>query len=82
VKVRYESALGATLGVSLLTAAIFNYFEADLTDRFYYVPTALTIALWAVSPSRFAPSRLGLGSRDAPMQPATRLRNQPISTPI
>jgi O-antigen ligase len=33
---------------SLLAAAILNYFEADLTDRFFYVPAALVVALAAI----------------------------------
>jgi hypothetical protein len=37
--------MASALLASLITAAVFNYVEADLTDRFYYVPTALVVAI-------------------------------------
>lgn len=40
-----RSPLAAALLVSLVATVILNFFEADLTDRFYYVPAAILIAL-------------------------------------
>jgi len=37
--------LGAALAASLVSCLVLNFFEADLTDRFYYIPQALAIAL-------------------------------------
>jgi len=47
---RYDIA--EALLAALLAAAILNYFEADLTDRFFYVPAAITAALVAVEAER------------------------------
>jgi hypothetical protein len=44
-KLMPQHYLAAALLVSLITAAALNYVEADLTDRFYYVPGALVVAL-------------------------------------
>ena len=40
---RYD--LAAALLTITLTIAALNIFEADLTDRFYYVPAAILVAL-------------------------------------
>jgi hypothetical protein len=37
--------MAVALLVSLLSILALNYFEADLTDRFYYVPTAILVAM-------------------------------------
>jgi hypothetical protein len=41
---RYESMAGAALAALLATLAL-NFAEAELTDRFYYVPAAILVAL-------------------------------------
>lgn len=38
-------SLAAALLVCMITAAALNYVEANLTDRYYYVPGALIVAL-------------------------------------
>jgi hypothetical protein len=42
------SHLGPALATSVLAALVLNVFEADLTDRFYYVPVAILVALLEV----------------------------------
>ncbi|HSY16205.1 MAG TPA: hypothetical protein VK816_09475, partial [Jatrophihabitantaceae bacterium] len=37
--------LAAALLASFIASAVFNYLEADLTDRFFYVPVALLVCL-------------------------------------
>jgi hypothetical protein len=37
--------LAGALLASLLITLVLNVFEADLTDRFYYVPAAILVAL-------------------------------------
>lgn len=39
------SDLAAALLATFVASAVFNYLEADLTDRFFYVPVALLICL-------------------------------------
>jgi hypothetical protein len=39
------STLAAPLLTTIVAVLVLNYFEADLTDRFYYVPEALIVAL-------------------------------------
>jgi hypothetical protein len=39
-----EPLAGALLAALLITL-VLNVFEADLTDRFYYVPAAILVAL-------------------------------------
>jgi hypothetical protein len=41
---RYETMAGAALAALLATLAL-NFAEAELTDRFYYVPAAILVAL-------------------------------------
>ena len=43
LRVRHQLALA--LGVAIATSLALNIFEADLTDRFYYVPPAILAAL-------------------------------------
>lgn len=45
-----HSDLAAALGAAVLATLALNVFEADLTDRFYYVPQALLVALAAIAP--------------------------------
>ncbi|HWB67973.1 MAG TPA: O-antigen ligase family protein [Mycobacteriales bacterium] len=45
---RDEDSLAAPLAVSMVAAAVLNYFEADLTDRFFYVPAGIVAAMVAV----------------------------------
>jgi hypothetical protein len=40
-----RSPLAAALCASVLSAAVLDIFEADLTDRFYYVPIAAIVGL-------------------------------------
>lgn len=40
--------LAAALGASVIATLALNLFEADLTDRFYYIPQALIVALAVV----------------------------------
>jgi hypothetical protein len=49
--------LAGAIGASAISALALNFFEADLTDRFYYVPAAILVALG------YAASR-GYTSRD------------------
>ena len=37
--------LAGAIGASAVSALALNFFEADLTDRFYYVPAAILVAL-------------------------------------
>jgi hypothetical protein len=37
--------MGVALLASLIAVLALNYFEADLTDRFYYVPIAILVAM-------------------------------------
>lgn len=55
---------GAVLG-SVIATLVLNFFEADLTDRFYYVPEAILVAMLTVA-------RLdGVGPQpDPPPEPA------------
>jgi hypothetical protein len=52
---RGQSDLASALLASLITAAAFNYVEADLTDRFYYVPAALVVAIASLNAAGNAP---------------------------
>jgi hypothetical protein len=47
---RMRDPLAASLLAALLITLALNIFEADLTDRFYYVPAAILIALVKTSP--------------------------------
>jgi O-antigen ligase len=47
-RMRRDEVMAYPLLASLITAAVFDYIEADLTDRFYYVPAALVAGLSAV----------------------------------
>jgi hypothetical protein len=40
-----HTALGGMLAVAFVATAILNFVEADLTDRFYYVPGAILVAV-------------------------------------
>jgi len=40
-----QHQLAAAVFAALLATLVLNVFEADLTDRFYYVPEAILIAL-------------------------------------
>jgi hypothetical protein len=44
-KLMPETYLAGALLVTLIVAAALNYVEADLTDRFYYVPGAVVVAM-------------------------------------
>jgi hypothetical protein len=37
--------LAGAIGASAISALALNFFEADLTDRFYYVPAAILVSL-------------------------------------
>lgn len=64
-KMMPQSYLAAALLVSLVTAAALNYVEADLTDRFYYVPGALVVALMCTAAGRDGPGPVPAADRRA-----------------
>jgi uncharacterized membrane protein len=45
IRLRRDDDLANALLAALIAAAVLNYFEADLTDRFFYVPAALVAAM-------------------------------------
>jgi hypothetical protein len=53
---RVRDPLVASLFAALVITLALNVFEADLTDRFYYVPAAILIALVKTSPDDVDPA--------------------------
>jgi hypothetical protein len=70
---RYD--LAAALLAALLVTLALNIFEADLTDRFYYVPAAILVALIYVAGLDAPPSEEGQPSMSTPAhRPVAKVR--------
>jgi hypothetical protein len=63
---RYD--LAAALLAALLVTLALNIFEADLTDRFYYVPAAILVALIYVAGLDAPPNEEGQPSMSIPAE--------------
>ena len=63
IRLTRVSTLAPALAASVLSALVLNVFEADLTDRFYYVPVAILVALLEARRREHAASaeRAGVG---------------------
>jgi hypothetical protein len=65
--------MAAALCASVLSSLALNIFEADITDRFYYVPIAAIVALRYVHfPPEPAPAEVATPVADRVLLPAGR----------